>query len=112
LDQVIERGKPDECLAEPGFDFVRPDSLEGGPFDEGVDIRLNDALSNEQLLGEQIIDADVRHVVAKRVERLARTLGVSGCGFNEDIGVQSSPGVPVNGKGGRADNDEPDLMFF
>jgi len=46
------------------------------------------------------------------VERLARTLGVSGCGFNEDIGVQSSPGVPVNGKGGRADNDEPDLMFF
>jgi hypothetical protein len=111
LDQVVQRSKPDKCPAEAGFDLVRPDPFEGGPFHEGMDVRFDNVLPDKELLGEQVIDADVRHVVAKRLESLARTLGVKGCRFDEDIGVQSGPGIPVDGKGGCADDDEPDLMF-
>lgn len=112
FDQVVEGGEPDKGGAEPRFDLVRPDALEGGPFHEGVDIRLDDVLPDEQLVGEQVIDADVRHVVPERLECIACPLGVSRRRFNEDIDVQGCTGVPVNGEGGRADNDEPDLMFF
>ena len=112
FDQIVERGEPDKGPTEPRLDLVCPDALEGGPFNEGMDIRLDDVLPDEELVGEQIIYADVRHVIPERLERFACPLGISGRRLNEDIDVQGSTGVPVNGKGGCADNDEPDLMFF
>jgi len=112
LNEIIERGKPDERPAEPGFDLVRPDASEGSPFHKGMDIRLDEVLADEQLLGEQVIDADIRHVIAKCFERFACTLGISRCRFDEEIDVQGGTGIPVDGKGGRSDDDEPDLMIF
>jgi len=67
-------------------------------------------LANQDLLSQQIVDADVGEVVAEGNQGLAGSSGILRGGLDEDVDVECRARIAVDRKGRGADDDVADAM--
>ena len=111
-DQVVERGEPGEGLTQSGSDAVGPYAVKTDPLDERMDVRFDEILTNENLVGQELVNGDVGDVITECLQGRAGAFGVGAFGLNEDVDVQCGPRIAVDRKGGGPNDDEPDPMLF
>jgi hypothetical protein len=70
--------------------------IESGPLNERMDIRLDEILPDQNLLG--IPFTEVRHIIPEFLEGFQSAADVFRLRTNEEIYVKGGPGIPVDRK--------------
>jgi hypothetical protein len=109
-DEIIQRGIVDFFVSIGAGNSVLPYLIECDPLDKRVNIRLDQILPDENLLGEKIVFTEICHIISEFFEGFQSAAGVFGFWTYEQINIKGGPSIPMHGKCRRSDDNELNVM--
>jgi len=109
-DEIVQGGIEDLLVSIRAGNSILPHLIESNPLNKRVDIRLDEILSDKNLLGKKIVFIEIRHIISEFFEGFQSAAGVFRLSAYEKIDIKGGPSIPMDRKSRRSDDNELNVM--